>query len=277
MNPPGKSQTNNAGEMPFWEHLDALRKVIIQGLLLVTAVGTGCFAAMPWLMDRVILAPCSSDFVLYRWLASAGSRFMPDFALTSFELHLINLNLSTQFFLHFSLSLWLAVILSFPCLLYLIWTFVRPALLPSEKRGARTAYLLGTVMFYIGVAVGYLLVFPLTLRFLATYNLTESVTNTLSLDSYMDNFLTLILTMGIVFELPLVTWMLCRLSIIHRSLFAKFRRHAAVVLLVLSAVVTPTGDPFTLMVVFLPIYMLWEFSALLVPKQLPSSPADKTV
>lgn len=262
------NQSNNSysGDMPFWEHLDALRKVIFQALLLLVAVGGCCFTAMPWLMDNLILAPCSSDFILYRWLASAGREFMPEFAISPFEVHLVNLNLSTQFFLHFSLSLWLAVVLSFPGLLYLLWTFVEPALLPKEKRGARTAYMLGTAMFYVGVAVGYLLVFPLTLRFLATYNLSTAVTNTLSLDSYMDNFLTLILTMGIIFELPLVAWILGRLGIINRSLFARFRRHAVVILLILAAVVTPTGDPFTLMVVFLPVYMLWELSALIVPK-----------
>lgn len=266
MTPTAKGQTNDNGEMPFWDHLDALRKVMIQMLLLLVAVGAGCFAAMPWLMDHVIMAPCSSDFILYRWLGNVGGNLMPDFAITPFEISLINLNLSTQFFLHFSLSLWTALILSFPELLYLLWTFVSPALLPEEKRGARTAYLLGSVMFYIGVAVGYLLVFPLTLRFLATYNLTSAVTNTLSLDSYMDNFLTLILTMGIIFELPLVAWMLGRLHILTRNIFTRFRRHAIVALLILAAVVTPTGDPFTLAVVFLPLYLLWELSALLVPK-----------
>lgn len=265
MNQTRKNRENNSGEMPFWDHLDALRKVLIQALLLLTAVGAGCFAAMPWLMDHVIMAPCSSDFILYRWLASFGGGMMPDFAITPFEIRLINLNLSTQFFLHFSLSLWTALILAFPGLLYLLWSFVEPGLRPEEKRGARTAYLLGTVMFYIGVAVGYLLVFPLTLRFLATYNLTSAVTNTLSLDSYMDNFLTLILTMGIIFELPLIAWMLGRLHILTRTIFTRFRRHAIVALLILAAVVTPTGDPFTLAVVFLPLYLLWETSALLVP------------
>ena len=268
MTPTAKGQTNDNGEMPFWDHLDALRKVMIQMLLLLVAVGAGCFAAMPWLMDHVIMAPCSSDFILYRWLGNVGGNLMPDFAITPFEISLINLNLSTQFFLHFSLSLWTALILSFPVLLYLLWTFVSPALLPEEKRGARTAYLLGSVMFYTGVAVGYLLVFPLTLRFLATYNLTSAVTNTLSLDSYMDNFLTLILTMGIIFELPLVAWMLGRLHILTRNIFTRFRRHAIVALLILAAVVTPTGDPFTLAVVFLPLYLLWELSALLVPRDI---------
>ena len=120
-------------------------------------------------------------------------------------------------------------------------------------------------MFFIGVAVGYFLVFPLTLRFLAGYQVSELVPNQISLDSYMDNFLMLILVMGIIFELPLLAWLLGKTGLLTRSFFSSYRRHAVVVLLILAAVVTPTGDPFTLTVVFLPIYILWELSARFVP------------
>lgn len=259
------SPTDDSGEMPFWDHIDALRGVLLRALLLLSVTGIGCYIAMPWLMDHVIMAPCSSRFIFYRWMAHAGGSVLPEFVVSPFEIRLINLNLSTQFFLHISLSLWLGAVLSFPGLLYLAWTFVAPGLRPGERRGARTAYLLGTLMFYVGITVGYLLVFPLTLRFLATYNLSSSITNTLSLESYIDNFLTLILMMGIVFELPLVAWLLGRIGILTRSVFSRFRHHAIVVLLILAAVITPTGDPFTLLIVFLPLYLLWEMSALLLP------------
>ena len=121
-------------------------------------------------------------------------------------------------------------------------------------------------MFFIGVAVGYLLVFPLTLRFLAGYQVSEIVPNQISLDSYMNNFLMMIFIMGIVFELPLLCWMLSGIGLLTRSFFSKYRRYAVVGLLVLAAVITPSGDPFTLMVVFLPIYMLYEVSAFFVKK-----------
>ena len=151
-------------------------------------------------------------------------------------------------------------------LLYLLWTFVRPALYEKEVRGARIAFALGTVMFYLGVAVGYFLVFPITMRFLFTYQLSSTIHNQLSLDSYMDNFLMLNLVMGLVFELPLLAWALSAIGILRRKFFSRYRRHAVVVLLVLAAVITPTGDPFTLMIVFLPLYLLFEVSALIVKK-----------
>ena len=119
-------------------------------------------------------------------------------------------------------------------------------------------------MFFIGCAVGYFLVFPMTLRFLATYELSAAITEQVSLDSYMDNFLLLIFVMGIVFEMPLLSWLLSQVGVLHRSFFHKYRRHAVVGLLVAAAFITPSGDPFTLSVVFLPLYGLYELSAFFV-------------
>jgi len=164
-----------------------------------------------------------------------------------------------------STSCWLAVIMAFPVIIYMLWGFVSPGLYEREKRGVRRAFIFGNMMFFIGVAVGYFLVFPLTLRFLADYRLSESIPNTISIDSYMDNFLMITLMMGVVFELPLLAWMLGKMGFLTRGFFVKYRRHAVVALLVVAAMITPTGDPFTLFVVFLPIYALWEFGSRLVP------------
>lgn len=242
-------------QMGFWDHVEALRSVLLKAGALIAALTLAYFALMPHIFDSVILAPCSEDFVLYRLAGAPAGR-----------VELINIRLASQFFIHMSTSFWLALTTAFPIVIYLLWSFVAPGLYSREKRGARTAFLLGCGMFYLGVSAGYFLVFPLTLRFLADYHVSEYVPNQISLESYMDNFVTLILMMGIVFELPLVAWLLGRMGLISRRLFAHYRRHAIVGLLVLAAVVTPTGDPFTLMVVFLPVYMLWELSALLVPE-----------
>ena len=119
-------------------------------------------------------------------------------------------------------------------------------------------------MFFVGVAVGYFVVFPVTLRFLAEYKVSDMIPNQISLDSYMDNFLLLIFIMGLVFELPLVAWLLGKMGFLHREFFARYRRHAIVALLALAAFITPTGDPFTLTIVFLPLYLLYEMSAYFV-------------
>ncbi len=258
-------------EMSFWDHIDALRSVLIRIALVLVLVTLGLFYLMPAIFDSVILAPCHGDFALYRLFENITSSvsWLPQFSTDGFHVELINIKLASQFFIHMSTSFWLALVLTFPFVLYQLWTFVSPALYPNEKRGVRLAFFIGCLMFFLGVAVGYYVVFPVTLRFLADYHVSQMVPNQISLDSYMDTFLMLIFVMGIIFELPLVAWLLGSLGALHRGFFRKYRRHAVVVLLVLAAIITPTGDPFTLMVVFLPIYLLYEVSAYLVPQDVP--------
>jgi sec-independent protein translocase protein TatC len=264
-------------EMPFWGHVEALRNVLIKIAVVLVVFAIGFFCVMPYLFDNVILAPCRSDFVLYRLFEKMTRLFpiLPQFISGDFTVKLINIQLASQFFIHMSSSFWLAVVFAFPILIYFIWGFVSPALYEREKHGVRRAFVLGNVMFFIGVAVGYFIVFPITLRFLAGYQVSTMIPNQVSLDSYMDTFMMLIFIMGIIFELPLLAWALGAIGILHREFFRKYRRYAIVILLVLAAVITPTGDPFTLSVVFLPIYALYELSAIFVkPKPKEEDDAD---
>lgn len=260
-------------EMSFWDHIDALRSVLVRVVAILVVATIGLFCVMPSIFDAVILAPCHGDFVLYRFFERMTSSvsWLPSFSTDGFHVELINIKLASQFFIHMSTSFWLALVLTFPFVLYQLWTFVAPALYPNEKRGVKTAFLIGCLMFFLGVAVGYYIVFPVTLRFLADYHVSQMVPNQISLDSYMDTFLMLIFVMGIIFELPLLAWLLGVLGILHRDFFKRYRRHAIVALLVLAAIITPTGDPFTMLVVFLPIYLLYELSAYLVPKSVPAA------
>jgi sec-independent protein translocase protein TatC len=165
-----------------------------------------------------------------------------------------------------STSLWLGLVVGFPFCIYQVYLFVKPALHNQERQNTGWAFLFGNLLFYMGIAVGYLMVFPLTLRFLAGYEISSYIENSVSLDSYMDSFLMLCFIMGLVFELPLLSWLLSKLGILRRKFFVQFRKHAIVILLITAAVITPSSDPFTLLVVFLPIYALWEISALVVKK-----------
>lgn len=268
--------------MSFWDHLEELRWTIIRsiGALIVFAI-VG-FAFMPYIYDSVIMGPTRADFILYKYLCFATSAvpFLPDFCDDTFHVDIININLASQFFRHMTTSFWLALILTFPYLVFEIWKFVSPALYDSEKKSIRWVFVFGTGMFFIGCLVGYCLVFPMTFRFLATYQLSDTIVNQISLDSYMDNFLMLIFIMGIVFELPLLSWLLSKLGLLNRSFFKKYRRHAIVGLLVLSAIITPSGDPFTLSVVFIPLYMLFELSRFMVkpaPKETDEDEDDDTL
>lgn len=256
--------TSTGGEMTFWDHAEALRGTVLRAAAIVGTMTVVLFLAMPRLFDSVILAPCRPGFALYR-LYDAIASLTGSAGDTAWQgVELVNIQLASQFFIHINISFWLGLALSFPAVIYLLWRFVAPGLYPRERQGARTAFLLGNVMFFLGVAVGYYVVFPLTLRFLADYRVSDAVPNHISLDSYMDNFVTIILIMGVIFEMPLLAWMLGKAGVVTRELFRRYTRHAIVGLLILAAVVTPTGDPFTLMVVFLPLMGLWQLSAALV-------------
>lgn len=247
--------------MSWGEHFDALRKVLFRVAVVLVVLGVAAFVLMPEIFDSVILAPTRGDFPLYR-LFDRLSGNEPG----SFSVEMINIQLASQLFIHLSASFQVALIFGFPIVIYLLWGFVKPGLYEKERRPAVKAFIFGNLMFFIGVAVGYFVVFPVTLRFLATYQLSAMIPNVISLDSYMDNFTMIILVMGAVFELPLLCWALGKMGLMKKSFFAKWRRHAIVALLVAAALITPTGDPVTLFIVFVPLYALWEMSSTLVPR-----------
>ncbi len=257
-------------EMTFWDHLEALRWTLIRVIIVLVILVIVLFVAMPHIFDPFILGATTSDFFLYKFFASLGSLpFLPDFGDDNFSVDIININVASQFMTHITTSCYLALVLVFPYLVYEIWKFVRPALFPNEVKNTRFAFLLGTTMFFIGCAVGYCIVFPFTFRFLVEYRVSESIMNQINLNSYMGIFFSMILIMGIVFELPLLAWILSKMGLINRGMLIKYRRYAVVVLLVLAAIITPTGDPVTLFIVFTPLYLLYEMSILLVRKNLP--------
>lgn len=261
---------DNQSDMSFWGHLDALRGVLFKIAIVVLSLAVGAFIIMPWFFDHVILAPCSGDFVIYRLLDKISSTgILPDELSSGHDFHvdLVSMQLTTQFFIHMSASCWLAFVVGFPIIIYLLWTFVEPALYETEKRGIRRAFVFGNIMFFLGVLVGYFIVLPLAVRFLSQYTLSDRITGMVSLESYMDNFFTMLLLMGMVFELPLLAWLLGKMGLLRRDFFGRYRRHAIVAILVVAALITPTGDPFTLFAVFIPVYALWELSSQLVPKK----------
>ena len=264
-------------EMSFWDHLEEFRWTLIRIIIALIVLSVAGFIVIPYIFDSVILAPRSSDFITYRFFEKAGEifPFLPDFSADAFDVDLLNINMTTQFMTYISTSFAFAVLLAIPYLIYEIWRFISPALYENEAKGVKMAFGFGGVMFVIGCLVGYFIVFPLIFRFLITFELSDAIKNTISLDSYMSNFYTLILIMGIVFELPLVCWLLSNLGLLYRSFFRKYRKHAVVGALLAAALITPSGDPFSLFVVTIPLYMLWELSALVVKKDPPEEPEEE--
>lgn len=256
-------QTNNNlasdKDMTFWEHLEELRGVLIRSAIALIAVAVVVFFFKDILFDFIIFAPTKEDFVLYRFFNNVLGMMNLE-PIDPFNLKLVNIELASQFFIHISTTFYMAIVITAPYIFYQLWLFISPALYPKEKKAVKKGFVFASILFYLGVIVGYFVVFPLTIRFLGTYQVSADVPNTISLRSYISMFTSLILIMGIVFELPSLAAILSRLGILTKRVMKKYRRHAFVALLIVAAIITPSGDPFTMMAVGLPLYALYEVS-----------------
>lgn len=247
-------------EMTFWDHLDALRASLFRIALVLLVAAVGLFVFKDFLFDSVILAPSKEDFFLYRWIGA------------DFSLSLVNIEVTAQFMIHMKMSFLCAIVITFPYLVFKVWQFIAPALYDNEKRKVRNAFLFASVLFYVGITVGYVLIFPLMLNFFADYQVSSDIPNTFSLSSYISLLTSMVLTFGIVFEFPTLVALLSALGILTKETMRKYRRHAICAVVILAAVITPSGDPFSLMVVAVPLYLLYEFSVFIC-----KSDAVKTV
>jgi sec-independent protein translocase protein TatC len=178
---------------------------------------------------------------------------------------LINVEISAQFFTHLKAALAAGVVLAFPYIVFEIWRFVAPALYDSEKKAVRTAFIMSSGFFYLGVVVGYFFVLPVCLQFFMNYSVSPEIANTITLSSYMSMFTSMSLLIGIVFEFPTVISVLSRLGVVGRSTLRKGRKYAFVAVLALAALITPS-DPFSMLVLSAPLYLLYELSILLCRK-----------
>ena len=257
---------HNDGPMTFWDHLDALRDVILR-ILAVALVGFIAAFALKEPLFRLILAPSTPDFILYRWItAAAGSMGIDASALQDFQVDLFSTTLTAQFMIHMKMAFYISMVAILPYSLYLIFGFVAPALHENEKRSSTKVVVWSYILFMTGIVLNYLIIFPLAFRFLGTYQVSDAIPNIITLESYTDLLITLTLLMGILFELPILAWFLGRLGVIDSAFMKKYRRHAIVVIMIIAAVITPTTDVFTLTIVTLPIYLLYEVSIMIVRK-----------
>lgn len=238
--------------MTFWDHLDELRGVLLRSALLATVFAVAAFCLKDALF-AFLLAPTHGNFVTYRLLEG-----------NVFQLHLINTGITEQFMTHMRAACYMGLLCASPYMLYALFRFVAPGLYETERRVAWWALGSAYVMFLAGTAINYLLVFPLAVRFLGTYSVSSDVTNMLTLQSYMDTLLGMTLAMGICFELPVVCWVLGRLGLLTAEHMRLYRRHVFVGILLAAAIITPTGDPLTLFLVAIPLYLLYELSMLIV-------------
>lgn len=244
--------------MTFWDHLDQLRGVLVKVIAVTVAFAIVAFIFKEELFG-IVLAPKSNDFITYRILREISRGAMPDFSVS-----LINTGLAEQFVIHMKTALCAGVLCASPYILYQLFRFVSPALYQNEIHYARKIVGSGYAMFIIGVLVSYYLIFPLTFRFLATYQVAYDVANMISLQSYMSTLIMMCLSMGIVFEMPVIIWLFGKMGLITPEFLRNYRKHAIVIILIVAAVITPTSDIFTLLIVSLPMWLLYELGIFLI-------------
>ena len=229
-----------------------LRSSIIRILVVSIVCGIVAFFFKEQLFD-IVLAPKKSDFITYKLIGTEP-----------FDIHLMNTGLTEQFMIHMKTALCFGVLCASPYVLYVLYKFISPALYQRERRYAGRIVGSAYIMFIIGVLVNYLLIFPLTVRFLGTYQVSNEVDNMLTIQSYIDTLLMMSLVFGVVFEIPVISWLLAIFGLLKSDWMKRFRKHAFVVILIIAAVITPTSDIFTLSIVSIPIWLLYEASIWIV-------------
>ena len=244
--------------MSFWDHLEVLRGTLFRSVLYLCVFSALGLIFKQELFD-IILAPAGRDFCIYRMLG------------WDFSMQLVNIEVSAQFFVHLRASFAVGLVLSFPLIIYELWRFVAPALYPGEKKVIRLGFVLASLLFYLGVLVAYFIVLPVCLQFFINYSIDPEIANTITIGSYMSVFTSTVLLIGLTFEFPTVALVLSRLGIVSPEMLRKGRKIAFVLVLALSAFITP-ADPVSMFVLAIPLYLLYEFSILLCKS--PKSPKD---
>lgn len=257
--------------MSFFEHLEALRWHLIRAALAIILFTILAFSYYNWIFDDVIMAPTHSDFWTYRMMCGAGDflqRVMPEFmhikaknfCVDKINVQLINTDMAGQFTLQINSSLMIGLVLGIPYLFYELWKFVRPALHEKERKAASGFVFYASFLFMVGVLFGYFVITPLSIRFLSGYIVSTAIQNLFSIDSYISSVATLTLATGVVFQMPILVYILSSLGILTPKFMRESRRYAIVIILIIAAIVTPTPDMLTMTVVAIPLLLLYELS-----------------
>ncbi len=259
-----KKKTTLEAEMSFFDHIDVLRKHLLRSLLVLIIFTAGALWFSEYIYEVIIMGPKHADFWTYRmmclmvetWPSIIGS----EFCVTEIPGEIINTQMAGQFTLQINSSIICGIILTIPYFLFEIWLFIKPALKVNEKKSARGFVFFSSSLFFIGVLFGYYLISPLSINFLANFTVSPDIKNTFTIDSYLSTVATLTLGSGIIFQLPIVIYILSKIGIMTPKFMRASRRYSTVLILIIAAVVTPTADILTMLVVAAPLFVLYEIS-----------------
>lgn len=249
--------------MSFLEHLEELRWHIVRSVLAVMLVAIVAFIFNEIVFDTVILAPKNPDFWTNRMFCNFAEKIgVPALCINSSPFQIINIQMAGQFMTHILVSIIVGLILAFPYIFWEFWMFFKPALYSSEKKHTSGAVFFSSLLFIIGILFGYFLIVPLSVHFLGSYNVSEEVSNQISLRSYISTVSSITLAAGLIFQLPILAFFLTKVGLIDPPFMKKYRRHSVVVILALSAIITPP-DIFSQVMVCFPLIFLYEIGIMI--------------
>ena len=257
-------KTGTGAEMSFLQHLEELRWHLVRSAVVVVVFAITAFCLNDFIFDTVIFGPLRQDFISYRAMCSLGYKIGAENAmcLTIRPQTLQTLGASEQFFNHMWISFLTGLILGFPFILWELWKFISPALKDKEVGPVRVFVLIASVLFLIGICFGYFLLFPMSYNFLINYQVSSS--QTVQTNNTFDDYISLISTMtlvsGLIFEMPVLVYFLTRMTLLTPQFMRKYRKHAVIVILIAAAVITPSPDVTSQMIVAVPMYLLYELS-----------------
>ena len=272
-----KREDTEPSEMTFFEHIDALRPHLVRGAMAIVIVGVIAFFCKHLIIDTVLFGPKSPEFPTNRMLVWVGAEWAQiaawlnstlgtsldvdpgSFTIGADRFSVINTSLAGQFNLHMKISLVTGIALATPYVLWEFWRFVRPALTPQEIAGTNWFVFCVSLCFFSGLLFGYFIMVPLSVNFFANYQASAEIVNMIDIGDYLSTVIVVSMACAFMFELPLLIYFLTRMGIVSAGFLRRYRRHAFVVLLVIAAIITPP-DIFSLVLVILPLYGLYELS-----------------
>ncbi len=252
----------NPNEMSFFEHIEELRWHLMRAAASVLIVMVVVFLLKDFVFRQVILGPTSPDFITYRIIC----KYFPDVCFYPQHLQIITRDIQEQFLSHIKVSMWLGFIVAFPYILFELWRFIRPGLYKKEIKAAKGMVFLCSMLFLSGVAFGYFIITPVAVTFLSSYSVSPEIANTTTLAALVNSITMFTLPVGLIFETPIILYFLAKIGLVSSSFLTQYRRHAIVVIVIVAAVITPSPDVFSQMMVAIPLYLLYEVSIIVVKR-----------
>ncbi|MFD2542057.1 twin-arginine translocase subunit TatC [Lacinutrix gracilariae] len=271
----------NVNEMSFLDHLEDLRWHLVRICIAVVLCAVVAFLFKSFIFDVIILGPKDMAFPTYRWLCSASQLIGIEdssFCGESFPFQIQSRTLAGQFSAHLWTSIYAGFIISFPYILYQLWAFISPGMHENERKHSGGFIVISSILFFLGVLFGYYIVTPLSINFLGTYSVSQEVHNDFDLASYIGLVRATVIASGLIFELPIIIYFLTKVGLVTPEFLKKYRKYALVIVLILSAIITPP-DIASQIIVAIPILILYQvsiyISKIVVQREAKKNPDNK--